>query len=777
MKNYILLPGFGMFRRNAILFLVFLLCICGWSCRESGGQNRKNLLQHLDGADFYYDTHFIDFGSPSYRDSLVSGWSPEKKDQDGTTYSEAVQKSASLIFTNYTLSEKVMNIRCRAQGVGAPHQIFLPLVNGKKLRWQKVDSKYQDFSFRIPGEYLRLGTNWIYFSFKVQKEEERKAGIAFDYLTLAQKGSLENPRNMSPFQLRLNQIYSEEVNSERVLAAPPNSRVDLYLRVPKENAQLKVRFGLLKGTAPRNSAARFSVLVESEGGKRETIHSSEVTGRFSFWGLPSGSMVIPLHDYANRLVRLSLEASSITGKPIPERVYWKEVSSPASIGPAVPSAANKQMDKAQRPNVIIYLVDALRSDHLEPYGYTKNTSPRLLEFARDAVLFENAYSVTSWTRASVASIQTGLYPTSHLVEDRSDTLPEFLPSIASQLNASGYTSHAFITNGNISPYYNFQLNFKDYLWLGESKKFREIHQPSDKLHKKVEEFFETNPSLPTYLYIHSTDPHAPYTPEAAFLDLPPGCDSEDPTLFHPSVKTRKSGEYSESDLECVRALYDAEIRKNDHYFGKLLDLLKGLNLYSNTMIIFTADHGESFLEHNIWGHGKTLFQQEIRVPLIIHFPGSFGAGKRISIAARHIDIFPTILNVLDLNIPPGVQGQSLLPLITEGKPEEVPVFCELTLDRADKRALVLGPYKIIQNNNEEQPRKYTTWYELYDLKADPMERTNLAATRPILMGYMRSLLMEWSDSQARRKAVLKKPRGAVLDKETEETLKALGYLQ
>ncbi len=319
MKNYILLPGFGMFRSSILLFLIFLLCLCGWSCRESRDQNRNNLLQNLDATDLYFDTHFIDFGNPSYRDSLVSGWAPEKKDRDGITYSEAIQKSASLIFNNYTLSEKIMSIRCRTQEGGAPHQIFLPLINGKKLRWQKVDSKYQDFSFRIPAEYLRLGTNWIYFSFKIPKEEEQKVGIAFDFLTLAQKGSLENPRNLSAFQLRLDQIYPEEVDSKRVLVGPPNSRVDLYLCVPEERAELKLRYGLLKGTAPRGSAARFSVVVESEGGKREIIHSSEVSGRFFFWGLPSGTMKIPLRGYANRLVRLSLEASPITGKPIPDR--------------------------------------------------------------------------------------------------------------------------------------------------------------------------------------------------------------------------------------------------------------------------------------------------------------------------------------------------------------------------------------------------------------------------------------------------------------------------
>jgi arylsulfatase A-like enzyme len=209
----------------------------------------------------------------------------------------------------------------------------------------------------------------------------------------------------------------------------------------------------------------------------------------------------------------------------------------------------------------------------------------------------------------------------------------------------------------------------------------------------------------------------------------------------------------------------------------LIELLREEGVYNHTLIVLTADHGESFLEHNVWSHGRTLYQQEIRVPLIIHFPDSFDSGKKVLSAGRHIDIFPTILDWIGLSVPPGVQGHSLLPLMQSGKTVNTPIYCELVLDQADKRAVVLGQYKLIQNNDEVQPNRFTSWYELFDLKTDPMERLNLLTSRPILFGYLRSMLIEWSDSQTRRKSILKKPKGAVLDPETEETLKALGYLQ
>lgn len=766
-----------MVRKWIFVINSIIVCFLGASCRESADQNRTNLLKNLDSADLYYDTHYIDFGDSSYREALIGGWSPEKKDRDGTTYSETYLKAASVVFNNYTLSDKILKIRCKTSEGSASYQVFLPLINGKKLRWQKVDSKYQDFTFRIPQEFLRMGVNWLYFSFRPsgKQETQKKNGIAFDYMTFASKGSLDDPKKLPKSALRLDQIYTEKEDTRRFVLAPSDSRMNFYLKIPPNNPQIEVEYGLFDSSG-RKTAVKFSVLLESENGKRKVLHSDELSSRFSFLPISSGSYNGSLKNFSNQIVRLSLEASPIAGKPFPLQISWKEVSvTGAQQTPEI--FRHDPNPGTPKPNVIIYLVDALRADHLEPYGYSKRTSPRLMEFVRDSVLFENAYAVTSWTRASVATIQTGLYPTSHLVEDRSDTLPDFLPSIASELDKAGYTSHAFVTNGNISPLYNFQLNFDDYIWLGESRKFHQIHQQSDKLNIKVQGFINNHRDHPYYLYVHSTDPHGPYTPEPEFSDLPAGCNPDDPSLAHPAIGTRSPGDYREEEIRCIKALYDGEIRKNDYYFGKLIDLLKEQKLYNNSIIVFTADHGESFLEHETWGHGKTLYQQEIRVPLVIHFPNSLASGKKISIPARHIDIFPTILDLTGVKVPPGVQGHSLVPLLEKNDWQELPVYCELVLDKADKRAMILGSYKLIQNNNDVQPNRYTTWYELFDWKADPMERVNLSSTRPILFGYMKSVLTEWSDSQARRKAMLKKPREAVLDRETEETLKALGYLQ
>ena len=766
-----------MVRKWIFVICSIVVCFLEASCRESADQNRTNLLKNLDSADLYYDTHYIDFGDPTYREALIGGWSPEKKDRDGTTYSETYLKAASVVFNNYTLSDKTLKIRCKTSEGSATYQVFLPLINGKKLRWQKVDPKYQEFTFRIPQEFLRMGLNWMYLSFRAPGKDEapKKNGIAFDYMTLASKGSLEDPRKLPKSALRFDQIYPEKEDTSWFVLAPSDSRMNFYLKIPPNNPQLEVEYGMLDSSGG-TTAVKFSVLMETEDGKRKVLHSSELSSRFSLLPTPSGSYKDSLKKFSNQIVRLSLEASPVAGKSFPSQIVWRKISvAGAENMPQI--SRYKPKPGAPKPNVIIYLVDALRADHLEPYGYSKKTSPRLMEFTRDAVLFENAYAVTSWTRASVAAIQTGLYPTSHLVEDRSDTLPDFLPSIASELDKAGYTSHAFVTNGNISPLYNFQLNFDDYIWLGESKKFHQIHQQSDKLNIKVEGFIKNHREHPYYLYVHSTDPHGPYTPEPEFSDLPAGCNPDDPSLAHPAMSRRRPEDYSEEEIRCIKALYDGEIRKNDHYFGKLIDLLKEQNLYNNSIIVFTSDHGESFLEQDTWGHGKTLYQQEIRVPLVIHFPNSFASGEKISIPARHIDIFPTILDFTGLKIPPGVQGRSLIPLVEKSDSPDLPVYCELVLDQADKRAMILGSYKLIQNNNEVQPNRYTTWYELFDWKADPMERVNLSSTRPILFGFMRSVLTEWSDSQARRKAMLKKPREAVLDRETEETLKALGYLQ
>lgn len=304
-----------MVRKWIFVINSIIVCFLGASCRESADQNRTNLLKNLDSADLYYDTHYIDFGDSSYREALIGGWSPEKKDRDGTTYSETYLKAASVVFNNYTLSDKILKIRCKTSEGSASYQVFLPLINGKKLRWQKVDSKYQDFTFRIPQEFLRMGVNWLYFSFRPsgKQETQKKNGIAFDYMTFASKGSLDDPKKLPKSALRLDQIYTEKEDTRRFVLAPSDSRMNFYLKIPPNNPQIEVEYGLFDSSG-RKTAVKFSVLLESENGKRKVLHSDELSSRFSFLPISSGSYNGSLKNFSNQIVRLSLEASPIAGK-------------------------------------------------------------------------------------------------------------------------------------------------------------------------------------------------------------------------------------------------------------------------------------------------------------------------------------------------------------------------------------------------------------------------------------------------------------------------------
>lgn len=731
-----------------------------------------NLLENLNYVEQIWDSKYIDLGSAAFQPSLVRGWSGSKTDPDGTTYEETYTKTASLRFSCLHKTDRTIQVRCRTIPGSSRTQILIPMVNGNKLHGQRITDHFQPYSFDVPDSILNRGMNSLTFYFSLGRENAiKKLGTAFDSITLAEKNQTESAqalaRSHSAFSDFQPAVDKGWFKTSSVVTAPPDSSLSLYIRVPEQSA-LKLGYGL--GAGDRGSSCRFTVTIQSESRINSELMSRTIENRLLF---PSSATdYLDLRPYGNRYVRIGLQASPVPGMQPPEKIHWDEarlITSSLNPAPRFSPEFGRGLLASRKTNVIIYLIDAQRADHLEPYGYPRPTSPNINEFSKTSVVFEKAYAQVSWTRASVASIQSGLYPSSHLVEDRLDAFPDNLPDLQSELRKHGYRAYGFVTNGNISSLFNFSKDFDNYIRLGEDKRRKEIHVQSDELYSTVEGFFNQNSySVPMFLYVHATDPHAPYTPDPEFAMVAEDCDRNDPEMYNQHGTNARV--FSRKEIDCMMSLYDSETRRADHNFGKLLNLLKVKNLYDNSIIIVTADHGESFFEHGIWGHGKSLYESEIRVPIIMHFPDNRFAGKRIQENVRHIDLFPTILSAFGVPAPVSVQGRSLLPLLLDHPVEEVPVFSELLLDQYSRLSIVYDGYKLIDNGKG-------TKYELYDLRTDPLEKENVVSQEPIRFNYMRFVMNRWADEQARRKAVLKKPKGAVLDKETEDILKALGYLQ
>lgn len=322
-------------------------------------------------------------------------------------------------------------------------------------------------------------------------------------------------------------------------------------------------------------------------------------------------------------------------------------------------------------NVVVIVIDAARADHIGCYGYARETSPVVDGLAARSVLLENALSQCGWTKPSIASLFTGTYPIQHRVflgstkdrQDRitSDILPTDFTTLAEAFRAGGYATAAFVENVQIRSFMGFDQGFDLYAEdLGEASRITAAFG----------DWLQKNSGKPFLAYMHYLDPHWPYTPPApynTFFALPASG-----TLDFNAVNWKylerqiaaKEVTLSAQDLERMRALYDGEIRYVDASIGEVCNALRARGLFENTLIVVTADHGEEFMERGMVGHGSSLYDELLRVPLILRIPSA--APARIAQTVQLVDVMPTLLDYAGLPAVPEIGGVSLRPLI-EGK--------------------------------------------------------------------------------------------------------------
>ncbi len=415
---------------------------------------------------------------------------------------------------------------------------------------------------------------------------------------------------------------------------------------------------------------------------------------------------------------------------------------------------------AAPPNVIIIVVvDALRADRLSCYApYLANgqrvvATPHIGSLARDGVLYRNMNAQSAWTKPSVATMLSSLYPSTHRALTADDILSDEVLTLPEILAAHGYYTVGFVANTNLFHELNFQQGYVEYYDLDplESTFLRHgdrFYQEAERVNWRVLPWLEAHRDQRIFMYVHYMDPHDPY-------------------FVHPYDGRSY---HSEDGVPAwlLRDVYDGEIAYFDRHFGNLIATLKRLGLYDQALIIFTADHGEEFYEHQGWAHGKTLYQEIMSVPLIIKYPGNAHAGTVDEGLARSLDIAPTILDVVGIQPPAAMEGISLrLPANSPARAQAV--FAE-DLYRAGVMAVRTSRYKLIQVTTGDPRGRGQT--QLYDLQADPGETTDLAASRPDLVARLRADLSQML-ALAEEAAVI--GRKADLDPAFLERLRRLGY--
>ncbi|MEE8523799.1 MAG: sulfatase [Thermoanaerobaculia bacterium] len=439
---------------------------------------------------------------------------------------------------------------------------------------------------------------------------------------------------------------------------------------------------------------------------------------------------------------------------------------------------------AERPNVLLISIDTLRPDHLGCYGYQRPTSPAIDAMARQGTRFENAVAPSGWTLPSHYSMLTALYPSAHGVHPdrwlfagvhgahrtfnirgsgREVTLAE-------RLEAMGYYTAAITENGWVHSKFGFDQGFASY--IDHSK-----HQLRDGTQPLALRWLHQHRELPFFLFVHTYQPHQPY-------DQPPPYDTlfvdEDhvgyalPGVAVPMATIEQFRDPtfppSPEDVAAFNGLYDGEVRYVDTFIDGLLNTLRTLGLDRKTVLLFTSDHGEEIFEHGNFDHGDTLYDEVMRVPFILWGPGRIPAGV-VDTPVALVDVVPTLVELAGGKIDGELQGRSLVPLLTgddglgdrilfgEGFAEEsVPLACAWD-----------GATKLILRGTDLEEA------ELYDLERDPAEHTNLAAEQPETVARLRQAILAWKAGNARIQAEIGVAEVG-LDAETEERLRALGYL-
>jgi arylsulfatase A-like enzyme len=535
--------------------------------------------------------------------------------------------------------------------------------------------------------------------------------------------------------------------------------------VPPDGASLVFAIG------PGPRPVRRRVAVEADGKPRRVLFDEPAS--------EARTIRLPLTSFAGSPACLDFEAEPGSGPPSDELATWR---SPRIVVPADAPRRRPPPPSPGPPNVVLYIIDTLRADHLQAYGYPRPTSPRIDGLAREGLTFERAYAHSVWTKPSVGSLLTGRLPDEHGAIDDVARLGPDVPQIATLLRRAGYRTFGFQANGGVGRLFGFDRDY-DYflgspdLWEGLDK-----HQVSTVGSRIVHEKILAQADRlrePFFLLVQTGDPHSPYEPRDPFRTFVKGSPFDglgwaEGLARWSAASFHRQGEEYRLLQEYMVGLYDGEIRHNDLQFGRLLDFLKQRGVYDRTAVFLTADHGEDQTDRGPEvGHGTTFWEHVARVPLIFKPPGRTRAA-RVATPVQHVDVLPTILDMAGQGRPDGLAGDSLFDAaggLLGPRPIRISRFRDREIRRLEweGRAVIVGPWKLIHDDVRRAR------YALYDLARDPRESDNLWDPRePQAPVAFRALHAELIRRPAGPAAA---PPPATLPESLREELRALGYVR
>lgn len=430
---------------------------------------------------------------------------------------------------------------------------------------------------------------------------------------------------------------------------------------------------------------------------------------------------------------------------------------------------------ASRPDVVLIVVDTLRADHLPDWGYDRATTGSLQRYLRHATRFDRCYAPSSWTLPSSATILTGLHPLRHgasnVGTNRLNPAIETLPEI---LHAHGWSSAAISFNPHVSRKTQFDQGFDVFLDVeGDVRGYPDISQ----MIGRAIRLSEVAPR-PLLLYLQPMNTHGPYRVPAGHRDdllgRAPSREFRYLDLSHGLLRMRQR--WSQGLQDSLVDQYDTAIRYTMDQLAQLIGALEEAGIYDDALVIVTSDHGEELFDHSGFSHGYSLYEEVVRVPLYVKLPGQRTANvvaEPVSLA----DLMPTVLEVLDLPGPTGLDGVSLrlgsraAPRRTEDRSFVFTVDSKPEKPRCSAQAILRWPEVLIHTAWDYRGRRNAV--ELFDLSEDPAQERNLLRARPRAASGLRRLLGYRLERLRAGAVPLPEGPDAELDR---ETLEALGYL-
>ncbi|MEZ4335929.1 MAG: sulfatase [Sandaracinaceae bacterium] len=713
---------------------------------------QSDLLEMSHLADIDHHGLFIDFGGPARAKYTVgnwgSGWGADGADGDVSfTYAG---DTARVYFPVDASTE--LTLRLSVRPVGSHRmQVYM---NGESIRGVVLegDDQFRDYDVRIPAEHVRAGENYLLLRFGGTTVVDGANVAAAVGSIRVIEGAPDPNEDFAPPQWDT-LVSAVELGGveRRALAFRAPTTLSWYLEVP---AGGRLVFGL---GAEGEGASMARVFVTPEGGERNEIFHARPGNAWN-------DQALSLNGYAGQVIRLELEVSGEGAG----RVAW-----------STPSVMVEPPDVQERPeaarNVIVLLIDTLSAQRLRAYDPTSRVqTPNLDRFAQSGVVFEQAQSAENWTKPSCASVLTGLSPATHGAKTSEARLPDSAELVSEAFHDAGFATGSFIANGYVSDRFGFDQgwdSYNNFIRDGRSTEAEDVFAAAG-------DFIEQHSDDRFFVYVQTIDPHVPYDPPGSFLGM---YDSESysgrvqPRLTADLLEQAKRGRitFDQRDQTRLEALHDGEISYHDHHFGEFLARLERLGVSDDTLIIVTADHGEEFQEHGSYGHGHSIFQELIGVPLMVRMPGG-PAGRRVSHTVSTMNVAQTALDFAGVEGLARAEGRSLVPDILG----EVPVGPQVAFSdfQEIRRVARAGRYKLVTRANLSSV--------IFDLGADPGEQNELEVHElPIAGRYTRILLGQylgatnrgqWLRAQQDSLGPLEQ-ESADMDDTIREQLRALGY--